>query len=562
MAIVGSVCTDESLATNPAVTVSINAAAKRRAISPLIYGVNWASTQQLNDLNSPLNRQGGNATSRYNWQLNASNRGRNWYYESTAKPDPTPGEFGDTFIRDTRAAGAEPMLTIPMLDWIAKLGPNRGKLAGFSIAKYGAQSGNDSEWFPDAGNGISIDGTYITNNDPNDTSTPSDSRYQQRWVQHLVSRWGTAERGGLRYYILDNEPSVWDGSHRDVHPIGATMEEVKGRILDYASRIKEIDPSALVVAPEELSWTGFFRSGYDQQWGAKHGWSGPFPDRSAHDGWLYLPWLLDQLRREHERTGKRLVDIFSVHYYPKGGDSSDDISVEKQLLRNRSTRSLWDPSYLDESWVDDHIQLIPRLRNWVNTYYPGTAIAITEYHWGAEDHISGATAQADVLGIFGREGLDIAMRWEAPAVGTPVYNAIKLYRNYDGNKSTFGDVSVSAVVPNPDEVAAYAAERGADGALTVMVISKHLSGDTPASLELSNFVHDGSAQCWQLTSSNTITRLSDVAFAGKRLALNLPPQSITLFVFAGGTSKGVPEGPHGATRRLYQAISQLSAQTR
>lgn len=449
---IGSLCPDESLATNPAVTVSIDAAANRRAISPLIYGVNWASTEQLDDLNSPLNRQGGNGTSRYNWKLNASNRGRDWYFMSTAKPDPTPGEFGDAFIRDTRAGGAEPMLTIPMQDWVAKVGPNREKRASFSITKYGPQTANEAEWFPDAGNGIGIDGGFITNNDPNDANIPVDSGFQQGWVRHLVSKWGTADRGGLRYYILDNEPSVWHSTHRDVHPIGATMEEMRARIVDHASRIKEVDPRALVVAPEELSWTGFFRSGYDQQWGAKHGWKGPFPDRSAQNGWLYLPWLLDQLRREHELSGRRLVDIFSVHYYPKGGESSDDLSVEKQLLRNRSTRSLWDPNYFDESWVEDYVQLIPRLRNWVNTYYPGTAIAITEYHWGAEDHISGATAQADVLGIFGREGLDMALRWEAPAAGSPVYNAIKLYRNYDGKKSTFGDVSVSAIVPNPDDV--------------------------------------------------------------------------------------------------------------
>jgi hypothetical protein len=46
------------------------------------------------------------------------------------------------------------MLTIPMLDWVARIGNNRSKLASFSIAKYGAQTGNDWQWYPDAGNGI------------------------------------------------------------------------------------------------------------------------------------------------------------------------------------------------------------------------------------------------------------------------------------------------------------------------------------------------------------------------------------------------------------------------
>ena len=44
-----------------------------------------------------------------------------------------------------------------------------------------------------------------------------------------------------------------------------------------------------------------------------------------------------------------------------------------------------------------------------------------------------------------------------PDATTPTYKAMKLYRNYDGAKSTFGDTSISAVTPNPDNVAAFAA---------------------------------------------------------------------------------------------------------
>ena len=355
----------------------------------------------------------------------------------------TAGERGDTFLANSRAANAQAMLTIPMIDWVAKLGSNRGKLASFSIAKYGPQTGNDWQWFPDAGNGILTNGQYVTGNDPNDANVPSNSLFQQGWVQHLVSRWGTNANGGLRYYILDNEPSIWHATHRDVHPTGATMDEIKNKILDYAGKIKAMDPSALVVGPEEWGWSGYLFSGYDQQYGSTHGWSS-LPDRNNHGGADYLPWLLDQLRQNNTATGKRLLDIFTVHYYPQGGEFSDDVSSAMQLRRNRSTRSLWDPNYVDESWINDRVRLIPRLKTWVNTYYPGTLIGITEYNWGAESHINGATTQADILGIFGREGLDTAARWTTPASSTPTYKAMKMYRNYDGNKSTFGDTSVAA----------------------------------------------------------------------------------------------------------------------
>ena len=61
--------------------------------------------------------------------------------------------------------------------------------------------------------------------------------------------------------------------------------------------------------------------------------------------------------------------------------------------------------------------------------------------------MNGATAQADLLGIFGREGLDLATRWVVPDTGTPTYNAFKMYRNYDGQKSTFGDLGGAAHEP-------------------------------------------------------------------------------------------------------------------
>ena len=533
-------------AQNAAVTIDVDASVNRHAINPNVYGVAHATTAALNDLNSPLNRNGGNNTTRYNWQLNADNRADDWYYESIGDNSAVAGERGDTFIANSQAANAEAMLTIPMIGWVAKLGPNRSKLASFSIAKYGQQTGNDWQWFPDAGNGIWTNSQYVTGNDPNDANVLSDSLFQQGWVQHLINQWGTSANGGLQYYLLDNEPSIWHATHRDVHPTGATMDEIKNKILDYAGKIKTVDPAALVAGPEEWGWSGYFLSGYDQQYGNAHGWS-YLPDRSNHGGWDYLPWLLDQLRQYNATTGPRLLDVFTVHYYPQGGEFSTDVSTAMQLRRNRSTRSLWDPNYVDESWINDRVQLVPRLRNWVNSYYPGTLTGLTEYNWGAENHINGATAQADILGIFGREGLDMAARWTTPASNTPTYKAMRMYRNYDGNKSTFGDISVAATVPNPDTVSAFAAERSANGALTVVVISKYLSGNTPTTINLANSASNGTAQVWQLTAANTINRLADVNFSGNSFNVTLPPQSITLFVIPAPTGNLAPEAVASAS---------------
>jgi hypothetical protein len=525
-------------AQNPAVSIAIDTAANRHAINPNIYGVAYGDATTLPQLNAPVNRLGGNNTSRYNWLLNADNKDADWYFESIGYTSATAGEVGDTFISNSKAGGAQALVTIPMIGWVANLGPSRGKLASFSQAKYGTQTGNDWQWYPDAGNGIlASTGKQITGNDPNDADVPADATFQQAWVQHIVNKWGAAGAGGLRYYILDNEHSIWFSTHVDVHPTGATMDEIKTKILTYAGMIKTVDPTALVVGPEEWGWSGYLYSGYDQQYGSLNGWGGSLPDRANHGGMDYLPWLLSQLKANTVAGGLPPLDVFTVHYYPQGGEFSNDTSSTTQLLRNRSTRSLWDPNYVDESWINTQVELIPRLKNWVSTYYvAGTPVGITEYNWGGESSINGATTQADIFGIFGREGLDLATRWTVPDPSTPTFKAMQMYRNYDGAKSTFGDTSVSATVPNPDNVSAFAALRSSDNALTVMVINKYLTGSTPATINLSHFPAATAAHAWQLTASNAIQQLADVPVAGGAITAQLPQQSITLFVIPRGTS--------------------------
>jgi hypothetical protein len=532
-----------STATGGPVTITVNAQLNRHVISPQIYGTAFATSNQLQDLNFTMNRSGGNNETRYNWQLNAHNIDADWYFESIADASATPGATADAFVANSKLGGAQAMITIPMIGWAPIVGPNRDKLASYSIAKYGPQTGSDSSWMPDAGNGVGTNSTthttwLITTNDPTDANTPVNSAFEQGYVQHLMNAWGSSTNGGVEFYFMDNEHSIWFSTHQDVHPVGPTMQEIFGKIVDYASMVKSNDPNALVCGPEEWGWNGYLYSGYDQQWASQNNNWNPasFPDRNANGGMDYMPWLLNQLHQHDTNTGVRLLDYFTLHCYPQEGNVGNNATdAATVLLRNASTRQFWDPTYVDPSWINNVIMLIPRMKNWVTNYYPGTKTGITEYNWGAESDISGATAQADILGIFGRENLDLATHWTTPDASTPTYLAMKIYRNYDGNKSTFGDTSVSATGPNPDYVATFAATRATDGALTIMAINKQIGSNTPAIITLTNFLPAGTAQVWQLTSANTISHLSDIRFTGGTLSNTLPAQSVTLFVLPAGT---------------------------
>ena len=140
--------------TNAPVAITVDAQLNRHSISPLIYGVAFASSNQLADLNYPMNRSGGNAETRYNWQLNAHNHAADWYFESIADGDATPGRRRTILLPTAENGGAQAMITIPMIGWMPKLGASRASLASYSIAKYGPQTGNDPHGMPDAGNGV------------------------------------------------------------------------------------------------------------------------------------------------------------------------------------------------------------------------------------------------------------------------------------------------------------------------------------------------------------------------------------------------------------------------
>jgi hypothetical protein len=523
LSLAGVLLCSVAAAQNAPVAVAIDATANRHAISPLIYGVAFAAQSDLTALNAPLNRSGGNRTTTYSYAASASNTASDYYFESYPDPSATPGSGPDAFMAASVAVGAKSMLTVPLIGHVAKLGPNRAILPSFAVSRYGIQCSADP-YDSNAGNGQKPDCTTdITDNDVLAAYVADSPAKEQPWIAHLLSAWGTAAKGGVSYYLMDNEPSIWFSTHRDAHPAGPHAVEYRNKVLAESALLRQDDPSARIVAPEEWGWEAYFYSGYDQQYAPEHSWT--YPDHAGVQGGLdYIPWLLKEWKPKHA------IDVLSVHFYPQGGEYGSDDSLNTQLLRNRSTRQLWDMTYVSESWIGQPVYLIPRLQGWISKYYTaGTPVAITEYNWGDEPNMNGATTQADIYGIFGQQGLNLATRWTVPASTTPTYKAMQMYRNYDGKNSTFGDTSVAATVPNPDSLSAFAAQRTADAALTVMVINK-IAGSTPVTLSLAHAAAAGSAQRWQLTGPNNLVQLPALRWSAASLTDTVPGQSVTLYI--------------------------------
>jgi mannan endo-1,4-beta-mannosidase len=521
--------------------VSIDTSANRRAISPYVYGCN-ASRAADAPPGATLLRIGGNRWTAYNWTNNWSNAGADWgpysndtYLGSDSEP---PAAAIYPTIDDARVNGIAALVTIPIQGYVSR-----------------ARSGNVplsdpvTSWFvpnlPRKGSAFTL------TPDPASTTV-----YEDELANYIAQRWGSA---GTPQISLDNEPDLWGGidsseapwgTHPEVQRTQTGYAEMVEKTVASATAIKDAVPDALIYGPVSYGWYGFvaFQGAPDA------------PADAGPDN-MFLDYYLKNLRTASTTAGKRLLDVLDVHWYPEAqsngcanpgdagvritGDGTGDCLV---AARVQAPRSLFDPTFVETSWITQWstpssslgpaIQLIPRLEGKIATDFPGTKLAITEYNNGGEDHVSGAVAQADTLGILGREGVYAATYWALGSTHTWSFAAWRAFRNYDGAGHSFGDTSVSASTSDIEHVAAYASTDASSAARVVLVLVHRptLAADGALDLEARTVTVEwkhsqalSTARAWQLTSGSSPTwqALPAPTVSGGSLTITLPALSVT-----------------------------------
>jgi len=501
-----SVTKAKPIASKP-VTFTIDAFTNRHPISAYVYGGAYPQdAATVADSGLTEVRWGGDATSTYNWELQTYNSANDYFFEDYAAAGFNDGSDGNAaqFIKDVKAAGSNPLMTMPMLPWVAQSAETSVTQGGadnyhwsFSVAKYGAQCSVDP-YNTDAGNGV-VSGTcgnptYVTAN-PNDayfplldqpgSSDPANSVYRSQWAATLAAAFGSAPH----FYDMDNEIEIWGSTHRDVHPLPSAYDELRDTFIAESRALKGWDPAAIRLGPITCCWW-FYWNGANSA------------DKPAHAGNDFLPWWLNEVFWQDQVAGTRSLDVFDLHAYPDTPDTSSYTLAQKQALALRIFRDYWDPTYvsvgsdIDQKWTT-FIQpkktipfRIPRMRAIANMIYPGTPLSLTE--WNAaiagESDYSTALSDADAYGILGRERVYLASRWVAPLPVNPNYLGLKLYTNYDGQHHGFATTSVSATNNgNPNLVSSYAAMNAAGTTLTVMVLNKAPSTTLAAQFVIKGF---------------------------------------------------------------------------
>ena len=529
--------------TKATVAITIDETADRHAISPYIYGMAFAPPDYIADLRLGSNRWGGNDKSRYNWvQGNACNAARDWRWANRLAAAESkiqgPSSAADNFALQNRAAGTSTVLTVPTIGWVAR----------------DADNANISRSVPNAGGPplTTADGP-IAGYDPTDnrrrTSIQSIARkpfpftdvpnaadsilYQDEWVHHLVKTFGDAAHGGVQFYAMDNESDIWDATHTDVHPARMGYDDMLANFLEYATAVKAVDPSSQITGPVSSGWSSLLYSSLDRGSDNFH----THADCTQHGNEAFILWFLKQVHAHDVRTRKRSLDVLDVHYYPQGqGLYGGSVDRDTQIRRLRATRSLWDPQYSDESWIGEPVRLIPRLKEWIASGYPGTKIGITEWNFGADKDMNGALAIADVLGIYGREDVCLANYWAYPPKDSPGYLAFRLYRNVDGLGHGFGDLSCRAVSASPDQVSCFAALDTLTGDLTLILINKmHKATVTTPITFKGRQVVDRTAKMWRLSAHDAaLVPQSGPPIQSAAMTIILPASSITFIRISSG----------------------------
>jgi hypothetical protein len=456
-----------SAADGKRVAMRIACDAKAIRISPLIYGVAAADPT----LRATARRWGGNPSTRYNWEAHVANRAQDWFFENKSSPPYTQ------FLDENAANGTLGALTIPIIGWVAK----DASSYSFPVSVFGPQTKTDP-WLADAGNGMSPSGAKIQPGPPTRTSVAAPPEWVKRWVLAIRARDAKTGKRSVDQYILDNEPMLWNATHRDVRPDPLGYDELLERTIQYGTAIREADPDAVIAGPAEWGWSNYFYSAKDlaASFGQK-------PDRHAHGGVALVEWYLRKLREHEQRTGVRVLDVFDLHYYPQEdnvyGGGSGGVDQTTAMLRLRSTRSLWDSSYVDESWIKDTIRLLPRMKEWVDRNYPGRRISIGEWNFGGENDISGALSIAETLGRFAEFGVTSAFYWVVPPPESPSAQGFLAYRNFDGKGGRFLDWFLPSTAPQSASL--FASRDVAGNRLIAVAINMSPDGAVLAKLDLS-----------------------------------------------------------------------------
>ena len=511
----------------PDVTVTLFPASTH-TISPYIYGMNFYKGVTNPPPLLTLDRAGGNRWTAYNWENNASNAGSDYLYESDnyLSTSSTPAEAVRAFIAADRSGGTASLVTVQMQGWVAadENGP--------------VSTANP----PDTTRFKPLVFKKSTQTAAAFTTTPSTTDgfvYMDEFVWALDQKFSGQGVFGASattptFLELDNEPELWNSTHLEIQgstPI--TSDAYIAKTISLTQALKDQFPAVTVVGPAHYGFEGLYS------------WQGELTGATPAGANWFTDKYLAALKTASAAYGKPLVDVYDFHWYSEATDpdgtriidlNGSTLSDAQVQAIAQSPRSKWDPTYSESSWIrgvmGGPIKLLPRLQAKIAAADPVMKLGVTEYNNGGCQHIAGALAQADNLGIFGAQAVYAATYWPLSNTEPYCFAAFRSFRGFDGASASFGNVAVQATSSDVQSVAAYASTDSTQAGRTVFVA---INRSTVArQTAFSGLTVSGTAHLWRINASSASGQspvkpvaAGTQAVSGSSFSVSLPALSVT-----------------------------------
>ena len=518
------------------VVIEVDASKGQRQVSPYIYGRNNNFSNVFGTPTSAaeiaLYKEAGLRFARENTGNNATKY--NWRLKISSHPD----WYNNVYDHDWDFAAQTIEKNMPDLQamWAFQL---IGKVAGSKRYNFNDWSYNSSQYWSGCSQNLAGGGVVnpngekaLTNGDPNLylVDWPADS------TTEILMHWFGNDGIGLnpdqfRYWSMDNEPEIWNGTHDDVMPSQISANEFMNRYFEVAKLARAKFPNIKLAGPVPAN---------EWQWYK-------YANESLKIGGTYYCWLEYFIKRvadEQKASGIRLLDVLDIHWYPSESKDADVLQLH---------RIFFDETYaypganglksLTGGWTNNASKeyIFKRINTWLDKHFGeghGISLALSESGINSSNPNVNSVLYASMLGTFASNGVEIFTPWTWK---TGMWETLHLFSRYAKN------VSVNTTSSLENMVSGYTTINNGADSMTVILVNRDLTSAKQVQVVVEGFtVSDGTFQALTIDDlpagetfkSHTTNALKagQVNVTGNSFTVSLPSLSTTAIILKG---KGV-----------------------
>jgi hypothetical protein len=515
------------------ITITVNASQGKKAVSPYIYGANnWFDkpAQFYKDAGLRMARtNGGNNATKYNWRKKLSSH---------------PDWYNNVYTNDWDKMSKDASVNLPNVQvmWAFQL---LGRVASNTSHNFNDWAYNQSQWWAGVNQNLAGGGT------PNTTGTNTGKAavegdinlYTEAWPADstvgILTHWFGAKGLGLnkdqfRYWNMDNEVDVWDGTHDDVMKNGLLpANEFMDNYIAVAKKARALYPEIKLCGPVATSeWQWFKWSGGGTTINGKY--------------YCWLEYFIKRCADEEKASGIRVLDMVDLHNYSYAPTEADALQNHRMYYDKnyvypgangiKTINNGWDTSINKE-------YIFQRINDWLTKYYGanhGITCGVSEWHTATDQKNANTSAvvYASHLGTFANNGVELFTPWSwYPGM----WETLHLFSRYGKNNS------VSSTSSLENTVSAYTTVNTAADSMTVIIVNRDMSNSRNVTVNLSEFlVNNGTYKTLQLSAlpltetfkshTQNALKANTVAVANNSFSLTVPKLSITAVILHTGTT--------------------------